>query len=60
MNGSFIQDIIVDAYFFGVDFLSRCSFRFDPDNFPDPKAYLTEIKQKYGVKICLWSEILEL
>lgn len=33
----------------------RCSFTFDPDNFPDPKAYLSEIKQKYGVKICLWS-----
>lgn len=31
-----------------------CSFTFDPDNFPDPKAYLSEIKQKYGVKICLW------
>ncbi|TFK42923.1 alpha-glucosidase [Crucibulum laeve] len=31
-----------------------CSFTFDPENFPDPKAYLSEIKQKYGVKICLW------
>ncbi|KAJ3515567.1 hypothetical protein NLJ89_g1674 [Agrocybe chaxingu] len=31
-----------------------CSFTFDPDNFPDPKAYLAEIKEKYGVKICLW------
>ncbi|KAK0459506.1 alpha-glucosidase [Desarmillaria tabescens] len=31
-----------------------CSFTFDPDNFPDPKTYLSEIKQKYGVKICLW------
>ncbi|PIL23787.1 hypothetical protein GSI_13537 [Ganoderma sinense ZZ0214-1] len=31
-----------------------CSFTFDPDNFPDPKAYLSEIKQKYGVKICVW------
>ncbi|KAF9466415.1 glycosyl hydrolases family 31-domain-containing protein [Collybia nuda] len=31
-----------------------CSFTFDPDNFPDPKAYITEIKKKYGVKICLW------
>ncbi|KAF9448364.1 glycoside hydrolase family 31 protein [Macrolepiota fuliginosa MF-IS2] len=31
-----------------------CSFTFDPDNFPDPKAYLTGIKEKYGVKICLW------
>ena len=34
---------------------TRCSFTFDPDNFPDPKAYLSEIKQKYGVKICVWS-----
>ncbi|KAH9934909.1 alpha-glucosidase [Fomitopsis serialis] len=32
-----------------------CSFTFDPDNFPNPKAYLAEIKQKYGVKICVWS-----
>ncbi|KAI0085476.1 alpha-glucosidase [Irpex rosettiformis] len=31
-----------------------CSFTFDPDNFPDPKAYLAEIKSKYGVKICVW------
>ncbi|KAF8514046.1 alpha-glucosidase [Gautieria morchelliformis] len=28
-----------------------CSFTFDPDNFPDPAAYLSEIKSKYGVKI---------
>ncbi|KAG6828671.1 hypothetical protein H0H92_007086 [Tricholoma furcatifolium] len=31
-----------------------CSFTFDPENFPDPKKYLAEIKEKYGVKICLW------
>ncbi|KIK59661.1 glycoside hydrolase family 31 protein [Collybiopsis luxurians FD-317 M1] len=31
-----------------------CSFTFDPDNFPNPKAYLTEIKQRFGVKICVW------
>ncbi|KIY69580.1 glycoside hydrolase family 31 protein [Cylindrobasidium torrendii FP15055 ss-10] len=31
-----------------------CSFTFDPDNFPDPKKYLSEIKQKFGVKICVW------
>ncbi|KDQ09522.1 glycoside hydrolase family 31 protein [Botryobasidium botryosum FD-172 SS1] len=31
-----------------------CSFTFDPENFPDPKAYLSEIKAKYGVKICVW------
>ncbi|KAI0049991.1 glycoside hydrolase family 31 protein [Auriscalpium vulgare] len=31
-----------------------CSFTFDPDNFPDPKAYLAEIKKNYAVKICVW------
>ncbi|KAG5732816.1 Alpha-xylosidase [Termitomyces sp. T112] len=31
-----------------------CSFTFDPDNFPNPKRYLAEIKEKYGVKICAW------
>ncbi|KIJ69507.1 glycoside hydrolase family 31 protein [Hydnomerulius pinastri MD-312] len=31
-----------------------CSFTFDPDNFPDPEAYLSDIKQKFGVKICVW------
>lgn len=31
-----------------------CSFTFDPDNFPDPKKYLSEIKSKFGVKICVW------
>ncbi|PCH38356.1 glycoside hydrolase family 31 protein [Wolfiporia cocos MD-104 SS10] len=31
-----------------------CSFTFDPDNFPNPEAYLAEIKRKYGVKVCVW------
>ncbi|KAG7092242.1 hypothetical protein E1B28_008608 [Marasmius oreades] len=31
-----------------------CSFTFDPENFPNPKEYLSEIKEKYGVKVCLW------
>ncbi|KAA1471237.1 alpha-glucosidase [Dentipellis sp. KUC8613] len=31
-----------------------CSFTFDPDNFPNPEKYLSEIKEKYGVKICVW------
>lgn len=31
-----------------------CSFTFDPDHFPDPAKYLSGIKEKYGVKICLW------
>ncbi|KAG8850442.1 hypothetical protein FRB96_009687 [Tulasnella sp. 330] len=31
-----------------------CSFTFDLEMFPDPKAYLTHLKQEYGVKICLW------
>ncbi|EPT05875.1 hypothetical protein FOMPIDRAFT_41842 [Fomitopsis schrenkii] len=31
-----------------------CSFTFDADNFPNPEAYLADIKQKYGVKICVW------
>ncbi|KZP14563.1 glycoside hydrolase family 31 protein [Athelia psychrophila] len=31
-----------------------CSFTFDPEMFPDPGAYIAEIKRKYGVKICLW------
>ncbi|TDL25048.1 alpha-glucosidase [Rickenella mellea] len=30
------------------------SFTFDPENFPDPKKYLSEIKTEYGVKTCLW------
>ncbi|KAG9056416.1 hypothetical protein FS842_010750 [Serendipita sp. 407] len=31
-----------------------CSFTFDPENFPNPAEYLSSIKEKYGVKICLW------
>ncbi|KAH7104869.1 alpha-glucosidase [Auriculariales sp. MPI-PUGE-AT-0066] len=31
-----------------------CDFTFDPDNFPNPKQYLAEIKQKFGVKVCAW------
>lgn len=34
----------------------RCSFTFDPDNFPDPKGYIAQIKQKFGVKVCVWSK----
>lgn len=33
-----------------------CNFTFDPDNFPDPAQYIKEIKEKYGVKVCVWSE----
>ncbi|KAK7043691.1 hypothetical protein VNI00_008302 [Paramarasmius palmivorus] len=33
---------------------NRCSFTFDPDNFPDPAKYLADIKEKYNVKICVW------
>ncbi|EED84172.1 hypothetical protein POSPLDRAFT_107258 [Postia placenta Mad-698-R] len=32
-----------------------CSFTFDPDNFPNPRGYLSDIKRKYDVKICVWS-----
>lgn len=35
---------------------SRTSFTFDPDNFPDPKAYLASLKKQFGVKICVWSK----
>jgi alpha-glucosidase (family GH31 glycosyl hydrolase) len=39
------------------DHVFRCSFTFDPEFFPDPKAYLSDIKKKYDVKICLWSTV---
>jgi len=31
-----------------------CSFSWDTEAFPDPKRYLSEIKQKYNVKVCAW------
>jgi alpha-D-xyloside xylohydrolase len=31
-----------------------CNFTFDPEHFPDPKAYLAKIKKDHGVKVCLW------
>jgi len=31
-----------------------CSFTFDPENFPNPSEFLSALKTKYGVKICLW------
>ncbi|KAG9023526.1 hypothetical protein FRB95_012978 [Tulasnella sp. JGI-2019a] len=31
-----------------------CSFTFDPENFPDPKAYIAQVKKEYGVKVCVW------
>ena len=51
---SFMLDHL-DSLLFRSSCAIRCSFTFDPDNFPDPKAYLSEIKEKYGVKICVWS-----
>ena len=49
MSGeSFLPDSF-ESHFF------RCSFTFDPDNFPDPEAYLSDIKRKFNVKICVWS-----
>ena len=54
---SFMLDNL-DSLLFRSSYAIRCSFTFDPDNFPDPKAYLSEIKEKYGVKICVWSASL--
>lgn len=31
-----------------------CSFTFDPETFPDPKAYLAQVKKQYNVKVSLW------
>ncbi|KAG8896033.1 hypothetical protein FRC01_012068, partial [Tulasnella sp. 417] len=32
-----------------------CNFTFDPDMFPNPAEYLRTIKEKFGVKVCVWS-----
>lgn len=31
-----------------------CDFEFDKECFPDAKAMLAELKQKFGIKICVW------
>jgi alpha-glucosidase (family GH31 glycosyl hydrolase) len=31
-----------------------CSFTWDPEAFPDPKKYLSDIKKEYNVKVCAW------
>ncbi|WWD19436.1 hypothetical protein CI109_103896 [Kwoniella shandongensis] len=31
-----------------------CSFSWDPEAFPDPKQYLSDIKSEYNVKVCAW------
>jgi len=31
-----------------------CSFNFDPDTFPDPEKYISDVKREYGVKVCVW------
>ncbi|KAG9034315.1 hypothetical protein FS837_002233, partial [Tulasnella sp. UAMH 9824] len=31
-----------------------CNFTFDPDMFPNPAEYLRSIKEKFGVKVCVW------
>lgn len=51
MNGIFIPLFFISMF----NFTLRCSFKFDPDNFPDPKAYLAEIKSKFNAKVCVWS-----
>lgn len=38
------------------DAVCRCSFTFDPENFPDPAKYLSSIKKQYGVQVCVWSK----
>lgn len=56
MNGSFHFTSNHAKLVVFIVLFCRCSFTFDPDHFPNPKAYLTEIKAMYGVKICLWSQ----
>lgn len=31
-----------------------CDFEFDPVNFPDPKALLKQLKDEFGIKVCVW------
>ena len=31
-----------------------CDFEFDPEYFPDAKAFLKELKDKFGIKTCVW------
>lgn len=31
-----------------------CSFTFDPEAFPDPRAYLEQVKKQFNVKISVW------
>ncbi|KAG8938944.1 hypothetical protein FRC04_007230 [Tulasnella sp. 424] len=31
-----------------------CNFTFDPDMFPNPAEYLRSIKEKFGVRVCVW------
>jgi alpha-D-xyloside xylohydrolase len=45
-------DVIhLDTFWFKEDW--RCDLEFDPDRFPDPKAYLDELASM-GVKVSLW------
>lgn len=34
--------------------LQWCDFQFDPEFFPDPKKMLAELKEKFGIKVCVW------
>ncbi|PPR04952.1 hypothetical protein CVT24_010410 [Panaeolus cyanescens] len=54
LQGMQERDCNVRVFHFDCFWMKQCSFTFDPDNFPNPKEYIAEIKAKYGVKVCLW------
>jgi alpha-D-xyloside xylohydrolase len=32
-----------------------CDFTFDPETFPNPKQFLSNIKSNFGVRVCAWT-----
>lgn len=48
------QQLDVDANSSWMRRYDWCSFTWDPEAFPDPKKFLSEIKKEYNLKICVW------
>ncbi len=42
------------AFFTILRWFYRSSFIFDPEMFPNPKKYLTDVAKEYDVNISLW------
>ena len=57
LQGMVDRHIPVSAFHFDCFWMKGfqwCDFKFDPQYFPDAKKMLSDLKSRFGVKICVW------